>query len=198
MGGDYTVSTEPAKGREYTNKHGTALTVWRFGLAEARSGAPDGLFELHRVKPPPKAGEKLAVERTQKGEFNDVPFTRLFLADTYQGGSGSGGGGSDNYDRRPEHPRNEARMIHTSAVSAAPDYYRLFREENLLAKPDSLDEAKSALRDIVGELERGYLVALAGLAGPASAPQVAAEVPADTEGLQPAAAGVKSDDDIPF
>ena len=185
--------------RQYKDNYGDKV-VYYVRLENVVAETPNQAFELHKqaTSKPPEPGHKLDVKRFDKGDHNGVPFVRIYQNFTERSGGSGGSGGSDNYDRRPEHPRNEARMIHTSALSAAPDYYRLMREENIIAKPEGQQEFWAALRAVAGELTLTYKSALAGLAGPATSPQVAAEVPADTEGLQPAAGGAQTDDDIPF
>lgn len=60
------------------------------------------------------------------------------------------------YERQPDHPLNVARARHTSAMSKAPDYYQLFREEGLLPKPDSQDRMKLNLVGVMTWLESTY------------------------------------------
>lgn len=126
------------------------------------------------------------------------------------GGGGSGPGlswKSAPYERGAEHPRNEARAIHTSAISAAPGYYELLRTEGVIPKAEDKASMLNTLAGIVTWLESGYLpvldaVSAQALPVPPAAPQSASngapppEVPADTEGLTPAPAGVS--DDVPF
>jgi hypothetical protein len=65
------------------------------------------------------------------------------------------GGSSAGY-RNPPTPEEEARMRHTSALSAAPDYYRLLREENAIPKPENKDQMVATLEGIVTWLEGTY------------------------------------------
>lgn len=111
------------------------------------------------------------------------------------------------YERGAEHPRNEARAIHTSALSAAPAYYELLRTEGVIPQAQDKPSALNTLAGIVRWLESGYAPVLAAVSGPAQAspqngaargsqPTLPEEVPADREGLTPAPAGV--DDSVPF
>jgi hypothetical protein len=154
---------------------------------------------------PPKVGDEIfgdIVPGKRNGEW------RLKRGSRQGGGSSSsaGGGGRssdppDRFDRKPEHPRNEVRMIHTSALSAAPAYYELLRTEGVIPQAESKAAALATLAGIVTWLENGYGPVLdAVVAEVKAAPQMnggGGEVPADTTGLQPAAAS-KADDDIPF
>lgn len=208
--GEYKVSTDPVKGREYTNKHGTDLTVWRLGLEEARSAAPDGLFELHKKKAPPQRGEKIEVDRTQEGEFNGEKFTRLFLADTYQPSDGGGGGRdaegpgltwqSKPYNSSAEHPRNEARVIHTASLGNVPAYIDQLLTMSLVQQPQTEDEYWALVGRVAGRLTKSYKKVLERTEPPPEQSSLPVEeVPTDREGLepQPALAGA-GDADIPF
>jgi hypothetical protein len=186
------VSTDPVRAREYDSKHGK-MVVWRLGLEGVESTAPDGLFELHK-KPgnEPARGDALQVKRRQEGEFNGEPFVRLFL--DYTDGGGDGG----KFDRRPEHPRNEARMIHTSALSAAPVYIEQMLTLSVVDQP--ADEAAywALVSAVASRLTRTYARVLEGHAQAATGPENGAggEIPADARDLQPAKAA--ADDELPF
>lgn len=189
--GTYTVSTDPIRGREYTNKHKTQLTVWRLGLENAKSSAPDGLFELHKKEgnAPPSVGEQLDVDRHYQGQDNQgVPFTRLYLASQQgqQQSSGGSGGGGGKFDRRPEHPRNEARMIHTSSLSAAPTYIEQMLTMSVVEQPKDEDAYWKLVDRVVFRLTRSYDRAME--SEPAQQTlNGEAQVQADTEGLEPQA-----------
>jgi hypothetical protein len=107
-----------------------------------------------------------------------------------QRSSSAGGSGpglqwrSAPYERGAEHPRNEARIVHTVGLSEAREYYRLFREENFMEKPKDLDAAKRTLLAIADWLASTYDLDAVGASEslPVSA-QAAEEVPADREGL---------------
>lgn len=202
--GTYTVSTQPVQSRTYPNKHGGNLVVWRLGLQDAESAAPDRLFELHKKEGnEPRLGDVLDVERSQEGEFNGEPFVRLFLAKPQGVGSSSAGGSSQGsndpsrFDRKPEHPRNEARIIHTSALSAAPGYINQMLAMGWLAAPKDEDAYWALVAQVAGRLRKSYQGAL----GAAESPQQTLppqEVPADTAGLTNGGAAAKATDDVPF
>jgi hypothetical protein len=213
MSQSYKVSTQPVQGREpYTNKHNTELAVWRLGLENAQSVAPDGLFELHKKvgNDPPGVGEQLEVERTQEGEFGGVKFTRLFLAKPANAGpSSTGGGGSRQsdgpgltwrsapFERGAEHPRNEVRMIHTSALSAAPGYINQMLAFGVEEAPADQDAYWKLVTKVAGRLARSYQGAMSATEQPPAASNGGGgDVPADTRELAPAAP--VADDSIPF
>lgn len=212
---EHVVSTEAAFGREY-EKGDKTFHVWRIGLQDARSDAPDGLFELHKVKgnAPPKPGEKITVKDTRADTYEGVPFTRLYLDSGYRpgqnggGGAGKGGGGKD-FERRPEHPRNEARFIHTSCLSSAPAFIDQMLTLNIQKTPGSWDEYFELVGRVVNKLRGSYQGPLERVSPPPATPPVQfpqQEVPADTEGLPgtngepptPESVASAADDDIPF
>ena len=124
------------------------------------------------------------------------------------GGSSStgGGGGTDgkSFDRRPEHPRNEARMIHSNALTAAPAYYELLRTEGVIPQAQSKAAALDTLAGITRWLENGYAPILEQAAAEGASGNGAAllsvpqEVPADTTVFQPSVSANPGDELIPF
>lgn len=63
---------------------------------------------------PPSAGETL------DGFINESAKGRNFKVDRQNGSQSSTGGGGKDFDRRPDHPIQMARALHTSALSTAP------------------------------------------------------------------------------
>lgn len=193
--GTYKVlSAQP--GREYSDSYG-AKRVYMVALENATAESASGLFELHKKQDskPPEPGDLLNVERFIPGEFQGEQFVRI--KQVYNQAARSGD--SKSFDRRPEHPRNEARMIHTSALSAAPAYIEQMLTVGVLAQPSSEDDYWSLVSRVAGRLARSYAGALAGTESPQRELPVVSnggEVPADVAGLAPAPAGV--DDDVPF
>lgn len=144
----------------------------------------------------PKVGDDFPAEIIQgkRGEW------RLKRASRQGGGGNRGGGGKDdkNFDRRPEHPRNEARMIHTSSLSAAPSYISQMLAMGFLEVPKDEESYWLLVSATATRLTKSYRGVLKGTeSAPVSQPQLnGGEVPADTAGLTPAPAGVS--DDVPF
>lgn len=237
MATTYKVSTEPVEGNTYENKgdSGGHLTVWRLGLEEAQSVAPDGLFELHKKKgnAPPKPGDEISVKRTAEVEHNGVKGTRLYLDSGWKPGQGGGSGKRDQgegpgarwqskpYQSSAEHPRNEARTIHTVGLGAAPVILEQWWTAGIQQQPKTVEEYWTQFGAVVkrvrdsyqGPLERASRAHEGGQAPPAAqsspaeqaaATQATAEVPADTTDLPPAApvpaggATANDDEDIPF
>lgn len=236
MGQEYVVSTEPVKGNTYDNKgeSGGQLVVWRLGLDGIQSAAPDGLFEVHKKPdnlPPPK-GQRVVFKSSAEGDHEGVAFTRLYGLAPADGQQQRRGGGSSNnsrgsgegpglrwqskpYQSSAEHPRNEARTIHTVGVGAAPAILEQWWTIGIAPQPK--DQAEyweqfGAVVKVVRDSYRGPLERASGAAPaqpaaqqpePAQAP--GGDVPADAADLpaaQPVAAaapsGGNSDDDIPF
>lgn len=198
--------TEARQGRTYTGKHGD-LVVWQVTLENAQPENGAAAFELHK-KPgnTPQPGDVIEVDRFAPGEHDGAPYVRIFAASQQSAGgstSSSAGGDSKNFDRRPEHPRNEARMIHTSAMSAAPSYIEQMLTIGVAAQPKDEDAYWALVGHVAGRLAKSYEKALGDTgAAPAASqgrsngsPQQA-EVPGDTAELVPAPAGVG--DSIPF
>lgn len=186
--------------RTYSDQYGEKQ-VWLVRLENARAETPSGLFELHKKQDskPPEPGDTLNVERFIPGDFQGEPFVRI--KQVYNQAA-RGSGDSKSFDRRPEHPRNEARMIHTSALSAAPAYIEQMLTVGALEQPSSEDDYWSLVSRVAGRLARSYEAALRGIEGgqqqvpPPAAGSNGGEVPADASGLVPAPAGVA--DDVPF
>lgn len=215
MSDQYTITTA-IQGRSYPNKHqaGENLVVWRVGLENAQSSAPDGLFELHKKEGnEPKAGDVLEVERKQQGEFQGEPFVRLFLAKPQNPGGGYTGGSRQSdgpglqwrsapFERGAEHPRNEVRMIHTSALSAAVPFINQMVAFGLVDAPKDEDAYWTLVGHVAGRLTKSYEAPLSATLPPPEAQQTlnggGGEVPADTREMAPAGVATSSDDDIPF
>lgn len=102
-----------------------------------------------------------------------------------RGGSTSSTSSSDKFDRRPEHPRNEARMIHTSALSAAPTYINQMLAMGWLEVPKDEDAYWQLVTRVAGRLARSYQGAISATEqAPSPQPQLnGGEVPADMSGL---------------
>lgn len=156
---------------------------------------------------PPRIGDEIfgTVEPDKRGNLRFKRASRFRSSTTSGQPRQSEGPGltwrSAPYERGAEHPRNEARAIHTSAVSAAPAYYELLRTEGVIPQAPDKASMLNTLSGIVAWLEGGYGPVLDAVSAPASgAGQNGAErqqeIPADTEGLQPAATA--ADESIPF
>ena len=131
------------------------LKVWSLDLK-----GPDGeTVQAERKKRPDNSinvGDKLFGYLEEREGF---PADFREIQRDGQGRQGGGGGraqSADQFERRPDHPLNAARMRHTSAIWAAPEYYRLFREESVVAKPESKAQMVETLGGIVRWLEDGY------------------------------------------
>lgn len=193
--GEYTVTTTPMAARTYPNKNkaGSNLVVWRLGLQDAQSAAPDGLFELHMNEgnDPPAVGDTLDVERFITGEFSQVPFSRIKKVWKQDGGdkSSGGGGGKDDFERRPDHPINMARALHTSALSSTPVFIDQMLTIGAVPQPSTEAEYWALVGRVCGRLRASYPDAvLAQADGPqagSTAQNGGGEVPADTTGLEP-------------
>lgn len=166
----------------------------------------------------PKVGDELfgTVEKDKRGNLR---FKRASRNRSTQSSTGGGGGSRQSegpglswrsapYERGAEHPRNEARAIHTSALSAAPAYYELLRTEGVLDQAKDKPSMLDTLAGIVLWLEGGYGPVLDAVVAPgAGAAQEPAqgrlnggpqeEIPADRTDLAPAAA-TTADEDLPF
>lgn len=60
------------------------------------------------------------------------------------------------FDRRPDHPRQEARAIHTSALSAASAYIEQALTINAVAQPKDWEEYWTLVEMVIGKLEATY------------------------------------------
>lgn len=208
---------EAREGRSYDGKHGR-LVVWSVRLENATAeNVSSGMFELHK-KPgnTPQPGDTVEVDRFSPGEFNGEPFVRIFAASQQQsaGGSTPSARSSDGpglawksapYERGAEHPRNEVRMIHTSALSAAPAYIDQMLTIGVAAQPKDEQAYWALVGHVAGRLAKSYAGALDGVSGaqaasqpPQNGSQQGMEVPADTREMAPAAAAGSDDSDIPF
>lgn len=203
MANTYTVAAVSPQTRDY-GEGSKANRVYYVKLNEAQPKNGVQAFELHKrqTSKPPEPGHKLDVKTFQEGNFNGKDFVKLILDYGDRGGrSGSGGGDgpglrwkSAPYERGAEHPRNEVRMIHTAALSATPDFYRLLREENFIDKPKDKPDALRVLTSITQWLADSYPALLEDASG--SPPKPASEVPVDTDGLNPAQSEILAD--VPF
>lgn len=193
MGQQHTISAVSEKTREYGDK-----IVYYVRLNEAEADVPSKAFELHKKKTskPPAEGHRLDVKTFQKGDFQGSPFVKI-IQDYKDAPAGGGGGGGDskNFDRRPEHPRNESRMIHTSSLSATPGYIEQMLTIGVAEQPKTWDEYWALVEKVASKLTHSYEVAME---PQQQLPVAGGEVPADTDGLAPAAAAAPDDDKIPF
>ena len=207
MQGTYTI-TEARQGRTYENKKGPGnLTVWYVALENARAESPDGSFELHKKEDsdPPKVGDLIDVEKSWAGEYNGDKFVRIkqVYNPTATDGRGVNSDAGGKFDRRREHPRNEARMIHTSALSATPGYIEQMLTLSLVKAPQDEDEFWKLVGHVATRLTRSYERAMEP-AGQESLPvqdlptdvRGPQDLPADTAGLNNGPA--KTDASIPF
>jgi hypothetical protein len=128
------------------------LTVWSLKLR-----GPDGNVEqAERNKKP---GNELVIGQRLYGYIEEDQYGNKFKeVQDGRGGAPNGAGGKreKQYERSADHPLTIARMRHTSAMSAAPDYYRLFREESVIPKPTSKAEMVETLNGVMTWLEGTY------------------------------------------
>ena len=144
----------------------------------------------------PKVGDKLFGDVTKDGRGN-WRFKRAARADS----PGSGGPRQQAkrdqgpglrwhnapYNSSASHPRDEVRMIRTSALSSAPAYIEsmfTFAPLEGVERPKTAAEYWVLVNRVVERLEASYHSALGAYDERVSPqPQLAAEVPADTDGL---------------
>jgi hypothetical protein len=160
---------------------------------------------------PPAVGDELfgRIEKDKRGNW------RFKRAKRTEGGQGSppgqraqGEGPGLTWQNKPynssaEHPRNEARMIHTACLSSAPVYIEQMLTASVVGQPKNPDEYWALVSQVVGRLSRTYAAAFAGAAAPSAHPSSPSsnggEVPADMSGLgQPPSQASMADESVPF
>lgn len=142
----HTVTAEPVDtGRK--DEHGN--TIWSLSV-----DGYDSTIVLHKKhgNKPPAAGSVVN---------GNVKEGRLFLDKPSPNGAGGRGKKDDkDFDRRPDHPLNTARTLHTSALSSAPAYVAQMIEFGVEDKPGNGDEYWELVADVVGKLKSTYPAAV--------------------------------------
>lgn len=142
---DYTVASPAMKARDYDGKNGKR-SVWLFMV----EGGGQVEYHLPPEESPPGIGEVVNGEIKEQ-EFQGTKSQRLFPPYT---GNGNRGGG--NFDRRPEHPENAARMRWSGASANAFTAYEQLRTEKLLEAPASVDAYVATIADLASRIEKTY------------------------------------------
>jgi hypothetical protein len=188
MQGTYTV-TKAQQARTYQSKYGE-MVVWKVRLEDATTTNTGGVFELHK-KPgnEPKPGDSLEVERSQEGEFDGSPFVRLFLAKPQNAGGGqSYGGGARSGGRDDATGQSIERQ---TAAKVAGELAASVRTPDPMLMQANFEGFFDA---VLSKIQGGPQASQGARNGGGQE-----EIPADREGLAPAATAPTGDDStLPF
>lgn len=136
------------KREEWDGNDGTRMLTTEV-LLEGENEVRKEIIPLAKDKNPQPGPTKAWIDRPGRITFADPNFTP-------RGGGGSGGGRSDGYDRRPDHPLVVAQRLHTSTLSAAPAYVEQMLTVGAAAQPTSADAYWALVDRTVAKLKETY------------------------------------------
>lgn len=129
---------------EWQGNDGTTMVTFEALLAG--DGAPSRTLKLYK----PKTAQPYAEGDTVDGTINEGKFKK----ESSWGGSGGADGGK--FDRRPEHPSNERRMRHSTAISSTTGFIDQMLTLSVIPQPKDKDEYTNLAEGVITWIESTY------------------------------------------